>query len=422
MKTGVLVVGAGLAGLVAALRLAEDGRPVTAVATGMGAIQLAPGTLDVLGYAPELVERPLEALPGFADSHPDHPYAVLGATAVRASVEWLLDHDGDLGQPLSGDAGENLLLPTAAGAARPSGAAPETLAGGDLRRGPRVVAVGFRQLRDFHAAYMAANLAALTLPGGGRIQARAIELVPPADGEADLGTLRLARLFEDAGFRQAVADELRPQLEGGETVAMPAVLGVDDARVVWQDLQDRLGAPVFEVPTVPPSIPGLRRVRALRTALARAGGRLIVGPRAVGIDRANGIARAVHFDVPPRPVTYEADSIVLATGGFAAGGLARDSHGTVRETVAGLDPAFLPGNGEDAFGATYFDDHPLARTGIAVDERMHPVGRDGAPIYENLYAAGALVGGAVPWREGSGDGISLATGFAAAGAILEETH
>jgi glycerol-3-phosphate dehydrogenase subunit B len=414
------VVGAGLAGLAAGLRLAEAGRPVTVVATGMGAIQLAPGTLDVLGYAPDLVERPLEALPSFAEAHPHHPYAVLGPTAVRASVDWVLDHD--LGQPLVGDGGENLLLPTAAGTARPSAAAPETLAGGDLRRGPRVVAVGFRQLRDFHAAYMAANLAALTLPGGGRVEARAVELVPPTGGEADVGTLRLARLFEDADFRHAVVDELRPRLEPGESVAMPAVLGVDPVRAVWQDLQDHLGAPVFEVPTVPPSIPGLRRVRALRAALADAGGRLIVGPRAVGLERADGMARAVRFEVAPRPVTYEADSIVLATGGFAAGGLARDSRGVVRETVAGLDPAFLPADGEEPFGETYFDDHPLSRTGIAVDGHMHPIGPDGPPFLENLYAAGALIGGAVPWREGSGDGISLATGFAAAGAILEETH
>jgi glycerol-3-phosphate dehydrogenase subunit B len=148
----------------------------------------------------------------------------------------------------------------------------------------------------------------------------------------------------------------------------------------------------------------------------------VVGPRAVGLERSDGLARAVRFEVAPRPVTYEADSIVLATGGFASGGLVRDSHGAIRETVAGLEPGFLPADGEAPFGETYFDDHPLARTGLAVDEHMHPTGADGAPVLENLYAAGALIGGAVPWREGSGDGISLATGFAAAGAILEETH
>ena len=60
-----LVIGAGLAGLTAATRLAEGGARVMLIAKGVGATHLAPGTIDVLGYAPaggERVERPAEAL------------------------------------------------------------------------------------------------------------------------------------------------------------------------------------------------------------------------------------------------------------------------------------------------------------------------------------------------------------------------
>jgi glycerol-3-phosphate dehydrogenase subunit B len=39
-------------------------------------------------------------------------------------------------------------------------------------------------------------------------------------------------------------------------------------------------------------------------------------------------------------------------------------------------------------------------------------------VYANLHAAGAILGGAVPWKEKSGTGISVATGYAAAEAIL----
>jgi glycerol-3-phosphate dehydrogenase subunit B len=53
-----------------------------------------------------------------------------------------------------------------------------------------------------------------------------------------------------------------------------------------------------------------------------------------------------------------------------------------------------------------------------VDGRMRPLGRDG-PVYDNLHAAGATLAGAEPWREASGNGISVATGFAAAQAILD---
>ena len=39
-------------------------------------------------------------------------------------------------------------------------------------------------------------------------------------------------------------------------------------------------------------------------------------------------------------------------------------------------------------------------------------------MYANLHAAGAILGGAIPWKEKSGTGISVATGYAAAEAIL----
>jgi glycerol-3-phosphate dehydrogenase subunit B len=42
-------------------------------------------------------------------------------------------------------------------------------------------------------------------------------------------------------------------------------------------------------------------------------------------------------------------------------------------------------------------------------------------VWANLHAAGALVAGAEPWREKSGEGVALAGAFAAARAILEET-
>ena len=50
MSYDTIVVGAGLAGLTAALRLTEQGQRVLVVARGVGATHLAPATIDVLGY------------------------------------------------------------------------------------------------------------------------------------------------------------------------------------------------------------------------------------------------------------------------------------------------------------------------------------------------------------------------------------
>ncbi|MDO5535552.1 MAG: FAD-binding protein, partial [Propionibacteriaceae bacterium] len=116
--TDVVVIGAGIAGLTAALRLARAGRAVTLVSFGTGGLVLGQGTVDVLGYAPDRVRRPLDALAGWVADHPDHPYATLGPDAVRDGVAFLADAVGpDL---LVGDPEQNVWLPTAVGAVRPT--------------------------------------------------------------------------------------------------------------------------------------------------------------------------------------------------------------------------------------------------------------------------------------------------------------
>ena len=77
MTHDAVVIGAGLAGLTAALRLADEGRRVLVVAKGVGSTRLAPATIDVLGFADGQVESPTRSLPRFADAHPGHPYGRL---------------------------------------------------------------------------------------------------------------------------------------------------------------------------------------------------------------------------------------------------------------------------------------------------------------------------------------------------------
>ncbi|MGH2674527.1 MAG: glycerol-3-phosphate dehydrogenase subunit GlpB [Actinomycetota bacterium] len=414
-----MVIGAGMAGMVAAVRLAEEGRRVVVLATGVGSIQLSPGTIDVLGYAPDLVESPTWALPRFVEAHPDHPYARLAPWILEGSVEWFKGLFSSY--RYVGGLMENLLIPTPVGVPKPSAAVPETMAGGDLRRGGTFVIAGLRGLKDFYPVYVADNLSGASLPSGASVSARGIELEVATEGLAEVGQLAFARRFEDASFRKAVLHTLQDAVEPGETVGLPAVLGLDQAGAVWEELREGLGTAVFEIPTLPPSVPGLRVFRALREALRRAGGRLIVNATVIGAEAEGRRVNAVVAQSAARPIAYPARSFVLASGGIAARGLEMDSSGTVRETVFGLTVAGVPESGKPRFAPGYFDPQPLAEAGVAVDERLRPSDLAGEPVYENVYAAGAILGGAMPWKEKSGDGISLATGYGAATNILEGT-
>jgi glycerol-3-phosphate dehydrogenase subunit B len=406
-RQDVIVVGAGLAGLTAAVRLAEAGAGVLVLAKGVGSTHLAPGTIDVS-------RGPLSELTG----RPDHPYAVIGTDGLAAAGAWLLEHvaSGPLAPyAYTGGMDENFVLPTAIGAAKPSALVPLSMARGDLRDGGEMRIVGFRVLKDFHPALAADNLTA-----GGTVQARSAELEVDVPGRVDVNALGLARRFDDPAFRRDVTAQLIGRLGVGERVGFPAVLGIRDPHAAWSDLEHGLGRPVFEIPTLPPSVPGMRLFATLRAALHRARGRLLLNNVAVGPELEDGRLAGVRVRVGLRETSYRADHVVLATGGFASGGIELDSRWRAHERALGLPVAGVPAPGEPRFSERYFDEQPMARAGVAVDGALRPLGEGGEPVYPNVRVVGGSLAGAAPWREGCGDGLSLLSGHRAAELILAE--
>jgi glycerol-3-phosphate dehydrogenase subunit B len=82
----------------------------------------------------------------------------------------------------------------------------------------------------------------------------------------------------------------------------------------------------------------------------------------------------------------------------------------------------VPGPGEERFRPDYFGEHPMSRAGVAVDRELRPVDEAGERILANVLVAGATLAGAEPWREKSGDGISVSTGHRAAELVLAESN
>jgi glycerol-3-phosphate dehydrogenase subunit B len=419
MRPDVVVVGGGMSGLAAGVTLAEAGASVLVLAKGAGSLQLAPGTIDLLGYAGERVTDPLSAIAELARRDPGHPYALLGADAVADAARWFCTRVAD--GPLApyryvGSPEQNMLLPTAIGVPRPSALVPETMAAGDLRQGGRIVVVGFRGMKDFHPALIADNLTRAT---AGDVSVRATQIDPPAELDGEPGTFRLARALAQPGAANALATRLAAVVQDGEVLALPAVLSIANPHGVWETLERRVGTRVFEIPTLPPSVPGLRLFDTLRLLLRRAGGRLVTGSYVVGTKRAGDRVKAVRVHVSGGERSYPTRWVVLATGGVASGGLELDADWRMRETALGLDVAGVPAPSEPRFSSRYLDAHPLGRAGIAADRDLRPLDADGRRRWENVLVVGASLAGAEAWREKSGEGIALTSGHRAAQLILE---
>ncbi len=407
MHFDAVVIGGGMAGLTAGTRLAQAGAKVAVLAKGHGSTHLSPGTIDVLGYTPARVTSPHDSLARLISERPDHPYALIGADAVSDSLEWFTEcaAGGPLpGYGYVGGLERNLLLPTAMGVLRPSALVPSTMAGGEASGLGDVAIVSVPALREFHPTLCAANLSAAGIPSRGISLQLTME-------RADMNPVGMARHFDDPRWRGHFCAQLLPMLRGDDHVGLPAMLGLSDPVAVAADLEHRLGRKVFEIPTLPPSVPGMRRYEILRAALRAASGRLILGAEVISHERSGPRVTSVATHAAGRDLTYVADWYVLASGGFASGAIELDSQWVTHERVLDLPLRGVPDAGVPRFTPDYMSEQPLATAGVAVDAELRAEG------VENVLVAGASLPGATPWREGSGEGIALASGYRAAALI-----
>ncbi len=411
-----IVIGAGLAGLMGALALAEAGRAPLVLAKGQGATHWTGGTIDAWGHAGE--RGPRAAIEELIAAQPDHPYARAGVAGVAEALERFRALVADARYPYAGNLDRNLLLPTALGALRPTALAPATMVGGDMRGAQSddraTLIAGFHELRDFFPPLAAANLSAQGIP------ARGIYLqLPPTKRKLDFNTRSFAQLFDDLAFREDVGRQLRALKGDATRIGMPAVLGLSDPLGVVSDLQRLSGAQVFEIPTLPPSVPGIRLFRIFQDAINRAGGRLQIGAEVLRGVGADGRLSVVYTAAAAREQEHRANAFLLATGGVAGGGIRTDHTGAVWETALGL-PLRAPGSRGEWFASRFLAEggHPIYRAGLATDERMRPIDGDGRLVYQNVVVAGSALAGSDPLRERCYSGLALATGWKAAHAVL----
>jgi glycerol-3-phosphate dehydrogenase subunit B len=416
IEQDVVVVGGGIAACTAALSAARRGATVRLLSSKSSTLRHASGLVDVLGYTPD-GEGPLaNPFSAFDDLPEAHPYAKTGESAVRDALELFDDIVGDAYR--GGHTDRNALLATHGGTVKPTARYPAAAAAGLASDERPTLIVGIRSLVDFDGRLVADHLRAAGVP----FDVEGAEVPFPGSFRDDARVTRMAHALdqdepvrgEDGwGTREALATAVEPYVEesGAERVGFPAILGDDDASEVRTALADRLGVDVFEIPSGPPSLPGLRLEDRLFGALADEGVRTSTGHEVVDYETAGGRLSAVLVDRGGRKTPYSASQFVLATGGLVGKGLDSDREG-VREPLFGCHVPH-PDDRSDWVAEGAFDDQPFARFGVRVDGGMRPLEANGRPRFGNLRAAGAVVGGADAAAQKAMSGISLTTGFVA---------
>jgi glycerol-3-phosphate dehydrogenase subunit B len=388
----VIVIGAGVAGLTAGALLAKQGLKVAVVTAGEPTACLSTGCIDVCSRD----ENPLQGIANLPDAHPFH---LVSSEIIRQALGDFQNIMTDMDMPYTGGLEKNRRVLSAIGTFKTTCLTPVTMQTSPQNENEKIHIITFAGLKDFYPGYIISRLKNTSF------------------STYDAGvstTMGIAANFEDDAFLEAFILWLEKQNIREDKIAVPAVLGLESAAVIIKKIKYRLERPVFEIPTIPPSMPGRRLFNALKDHFRRKGGVIYWGWPVVGVEKAGRQIEAVMAESQGRPNSLNARAFILATGSFVGGGLWANRD-TVMEKVFNL-PVFVPGERDVWFEQDYFSvNHGIGQAGIVVDSSFRPTD---CP-WDNIFVCGAILAHAEALKNGCGHGFAIATGMAAAQSCLE---
>jgi glycerol-3-phosphate dehydrogenase subunit B len=224
----------------------------------------------------------------------------------------------------------------------------------------------------------------------------------------------IAAHFEEKNFLENFISWLKKINISEGKIALPAVLGLESAAAVIERIAGALERPVFEIPTIPPSMPGRRLFNALKDHFRRLGGDIYWSWPVIGVEKTKAIIEAVITGSAGRPKSLNGKAFILATGSFVGGGL-QALREKIVENVFNL-PVHVPGPRETWFDNDYFSfNHGIGKAGIIADSSFRP--KDA--LWENIFVCGGILADTDILKNGCGHGLALATGRAAAMSCAE---
>ena len=404
MRFDTVIIGGGLSALVCGIELARNGKRVAVVAKGHSSLHFSSGSFGLYN-----AEHPLKAI---AELAPTHPYSKIGVERVEALAAKATEILNVAGVSTNGTVEANHYIMTPTGTLRPCWLSLEgtVTAASDKSLDFKSAAILYPEgFLDFYTQFVSDELQGLGVNTS--LHSFALpELSIRRNNPTEMRSVAVARALDKEENILALANIISHKTGDAEVVIMPAVLGF-----VKGDVQSRLekisGKRILTVPTLPPSVEGIKVERALRTTFERMGGVIFNGQTVVSYAKEENVVATVTTD---KYVTLTAEEFVLSTGSFIGGGLESDRNSIV-EPVFGVDVAAPQG---EFTTRDIFEPQPFMSAGVVTDNSFKAL-CGGTPI-DNLYACGAILSGFNGVKEGCGAGVAMVTALVVAENILNK--
>ena len=412
-KYDIAVIGTGMAGMAAAVFAANRGIS-TAIVGPLGESWFTSGLIDLMGIHPIAAATtwrdPWAAIDAVAEDIPGHPYARLRKEDIKAALLEFFTFLNDAGLPYRYEDDRNSNLITAFGAVKTTLGVPQTMWSGVTafsRRSPCLV-VDLQGLKGFSARLLVERLKS-EWPG-----LKAVS-IPSLYGDQvhEINPVPLARDLETPEHRQRFADFIRPHAKHVEFIGLPAVLGIGEAEKVVQEISKLLGKPVFEIPAMPPSIPGMRLKEVFLRFLPARGVHCLFQKHVLKAAATSAGEFLLDIGRTEPEDRIRAEGVLLATGRFLGGGL-QSGRETIKEPIFNL-PVFQPDRRKHWHSDRFFEPggHAVNQAGLETDGMLRPLDSTGHPAFAKLFAAGIILAHQDWTRMKCGSGLSVATAHAA---------
>jgi glycerol-3-phosphate dehydrogenase subunit B len=408
-----MVIGTGISGMASALFAANRGLSTVQVGS-TGEIIFASGLLDLMGVHPIKEKKswrdPWAGIDALGRDIPNHPYARLKREDMRAAFEEVLSFLQEAGLPYCRQEEHNSEMITPLGTVKRTYCVPKTMWSGvkALEKKRPCLIIDIRGLKGFSAR----QIAAAFQDEWPDLRTTCISF-PGTDHVSEVYTEHMANALVLSQNREKLAQAVRPHVKDAQVLGMPAILGLYRTNEVLADLEKLIEVPVFEIPTMPPSVPGLRLKEAFERGLRAKGVKYFSQKRVLKVNQTG----EGDFELGIGNVTTEhivqSKGVILATGRFIGGGLHADrTH--IRETIFNLSVQ-QPGSRAEWHWEDFLNSrgHPVNLAGLEIDDSFRPLDRFCRPAFKALFATGSILAHQDWKRMKCGSGLGIATAFAA---------
>lgn len=426
MNFDVVIIGGGLSGLTCGIALQEQGKKCVIINNGQAAIDFSSGSMDLLSQLPSgrkilSLEQNYTAL---YQQLPQHPYCLIGKEKTLAKAQQFEQLAAFLNLDLVGSHLQNHLRITPLGGLRSTWLSPNsvpTVQGNEPFAYQKIAVLGIEGYHDFQPQLLADNLKQ-TPPFAHCELSTAYLHIPELDQLRDnareFRSVNIAQLLEHKLAFADLVKEIQQASQGAEAIFLPACFGLDD-QSFFNALKQAVGLAIFELPTLPPSLLGIRQHKQLRARFEQLGGLMLNGDKALKAKFDNGKVSHIYTQLHQQdPIV--AEHFVLATGSYFSNGL-----------VAEFEQIFEPIFHSDIIGCKTFDKtdrlswtanrfsapQPYQSAGVAINSRCQ-VQKEGEFV-PNLYAIGNVLGGFNSLELGCGSGVAVVTALTVADEILK---